>query len=77
MIPMLPAKAVIKVRPFLVSKFLYDVFNAVEKGIVVRFVINFSFDLASSTISGRVSETTFPSNNSTMRSEYCSAISRL
>ena len=76
MMPILPAREVIKVRPFLVNKLFADVFNAVEKGIVVRLVINFPEDSTSIT-SGRESSTTRPSSNLTIRSEWIAANSAL
>ena len=56
------------VRPFFVNKLFAEVFKAVEKGIVVRFVINLPLASVSIT-SGRVSPTTRPSRSLTIRSE--------
>ena len=79
MMPMLPAKAVISVRPFFVSRFLNDSDRAVKNDMLVRRAClasrRGSFSAAGS--NGRVSLRMTPSANVTMRVAYCSASSGL
>ena len=89
MIPMLPAKAVINVRPFLVSRLLADRDKAVKKDmerlpflgeecICSEGLLSADCLAAAEAPSyGIVSPTISPSSSRTIREEYCSANSGL
>jgi len=78
MMPILPAKEVISVRPFFVMRLLKDNAIAVKNDIEV-FLTSFSLTRMSPVdgSNGLVSPTTTPSRRLTMRLAYCSASSGL
>ena len=77
MMPMLPAKAVIKVRPFLVIRLLNDSASAVKNDIEVCRTLPSSTRSSASGSKGLVSSITWPSLRCTTRVAYCSANSGL
>ena len=82
MMPILPANAVSRVRPFFVSRFLKDRFSAVKYDIRLcfkSFLLNSSYVsfAASSSEYGMLSSLISPSNSLTILVLYCSASSGL